>query len=61
MDKNLGLGKGLSVLMGEEEEIIHKVSSYNEDDTEKVLYVDVKLLEPSPYQPRTVFNDDSLI
>lgn len=61
MDKNLGLGKGLSVLMGEEEEVFRSISSGGEDDGEKILYVDVKFLEPSPYQPRTVFNDDSLI
>lgn len=59
MDKNLGLGKGLSVLMGEEDEIHTPVVS--EPAGQRIEEVEISLLEPSPFQPRTVFDDDALM
>jgi len=55
MDKSLGLGKGLSALMGED-------FSTQESSTENngITLINIDLLVPSPFQPRRVFNDASL-
>jgi len=58
MDK-LGLGKGLSVLMGDDETVAENTPI--EQEGEKIVKLDISLLEPSPYQPRTTFRDEALI
>ena len=58
MDK-LGLGKGLSVLMGDDETVAENTPL--EQEGEKIVKLDINLLEPSPYQPRTTFRDEALI
>ncbi len=62
MDKNLGLGKGLSALMGEDDNIVlsQPVSVHTPDETHHILLVRIDSLVPSPYQPRRVFNEDDL-
>ncbi|MBQ7413485.1 MAG: ParB/RepB/Spo0J family partition protein [Alphaproteobacteria bacterium] len=56
MDKNLGLGKGLSALMGDD---------FNESsiptENNGITLVDINLLTPSPYQPRRVFSENALM
>lgn len=56
MDKNLGLGKGLSALMGDDEETVTSTSIQN-----GITMVALSDLHPSPFQPRRVFEEDSLI
>jgi len=56
MDKNLGLGKGLSALMGED-------FTTPEVPIEKsgITLINIDLLDPSPFQPRRVFNENALL
>ena len=61
MDKNLGLGKGLSALMGDD------VAALDTNVTEtpavlldKIVMVMLDALVPSPFQPRRVFDEDAL-
>ena len=56
MDKNLGLGKGLSALMGDD-------FSEAEMPTENngITLINIDLLVPSPFQPRRVFNEAALL
>ena len=56
MDKNLGLGRGLSALMGEEETTVVSAGS-----TDQVLHLDVESLEAGAFQPRRTFEEDALI
>ncbi len=56
MDKNLGLGRGLSALMGEDENTPVTVAS-----GEQILYLDVESLEAGSFQPRRMFEEDALI
>lgn len=55
MDRNLGLGKGLSALMGDD-------FSPSPAPTENsgITLVDIDSLVPSPYQPRRVFAESAL-
>lgn len=55
MDKNLGLGKGLSALMGEDFS-----SPVALQENNGISLIDIDLLVPSPYQPRRVFNENAL-
>ena len=55
MDKNLGLGKGLSALMGED----FSTPSVQQENN-GISLIDIDLLVPSPYQPRRVFNESAL-
>lgn len=55
MDKKLGLGRGLSALMGED------ISSETTPVEAGITLVDLDLLEPSPYQPRRIFDDNCLV
>ena len=55
MDKKLGLGRGLSALMGED------ISSETAPVEAGITLVDLDLLEPSPYQPRRIFDDNCLV
>ena len=56
MDKNLGLGRGLSALMGEEETTLVSTGS-----ADQVLHLDVESLEAGAFQPRRTFEEDALI
>ena len=55
MDRNLGLGKGLSALMGEDFSTPVTLQENN-----GISLIDIDLLVPSPYQPRRVFNENAL-
>lgn len=56
MDRNLGLGRGLSALMGEDEE-----QSVQKNNPDGIIYLNVDELDPGMFQPRRVFDEDSLI
>ncbi len=60
MDKNLGLGKGLSALMGDDTVF---VASDNHIDPHSlgIIEVDINTLVPSPFQPRRVFQEEALV
>lgn len=55
MDRNLGLGKGLSALMGED-----FATPSVQQENNGISLIDIDLLVPSPYQPRRVFNESAL-
>ena len=55
MDKNLGLGRGLSALMGDDYTIPE-----SSENLGNITLVDIDLLDPSPFQPRRVFNESAL-
>ena len=55
MDKNLGLGKGLSALMGDD-----YLSTPNTIENSGITLVNIDYLVPSPYQPRRVFSESAL-
>ena len=55
MDRNLGLGKGLSALMGDDFSSTPAPSENN-----GITLVDIDSLVPSPYQPRRVFAEGAL-
>lgn len=55
MDRNLGLGKGLSALMGED-----FTTPSVQQENNGISLIDIDLLVPSPYQPRRVFNESAL-
>ena len=55
MDRNLGLGKGLSALMGEDFS-----PSSTPTENNGITLVDINSLVPSPYQPRRVFAESAL-
>ena len=61
MDKNLGLGKGLSALMGDDVVVLNQTV----DETpsallDKIVMVMLDALVPSPFQPRRVFDENAL-
>ncbi|MBR5130473.1 MAG: ParB/RepB/Spo0J family partition protein [Alphaproteobacteria bacterium] len=58
MDKNLGLGKGLSALMGEDLPLMAPAYSKN---TDGIVMISIDDLAPSPFQPRRVFNEEALV
>lgn len=60
MEKNTRLGRGLSALMGEDDEVYESASTANSEPPEGISFVDVEDLVPSPYQPRRVFATDAL-
>ena len=55
MDRNLGLGKGLSALMGEDFSATPAPMENN-----GITLIDIDSLVPSPYQPRRVFAESAL-
>ena len=55
MDKNLGLGKGLSALMGDDFSEQNSVQENN-----GITLINIDLLVPSPFQPRRVFSESAL-
>lgn len=57
MDKNLGLGKGLSALMGEDIETPVSTTT----GANGIMMISIDELTPSPFQPRQVFNEAALI
>ena len=59
MDKNLGLGKGLSALMGEDLFPV-PVNQPIENKVNTITLINIDTLVPSPYQPRRVFSEEAL-
>ncbi len=57
MDKNLGLGRGLSALMGDDDDDLIVSSPEVKRD---IVSADIRMLVPSPYQPRRVFTTEAL-
>lgn len=62
MDKNVRLGRGLSALMGEDEDEIFESTEKEPQKTasEGVLVINIDDIVPSPYQPRRVFSTEGL-
>lgn len=61
MDKNLGLGKGLSVLMGDDIDVVTQATTdLSGAVLDKIVMVMLDTLSPSPFQPRRVFNESAL-
>ena len=62
MDKNkIGLGKGLSAILGEIEEETNQVSALIEKkDTSGITFLPLESLQPGKFQPRRVFTKDIL-
>ena len=62
MDKNLGLGKGLSALMGDDLPALNTLSEENtpENVVDRIVTVMLDLLEPSSFQPRRLFDEAAL-
>ena len=61
MDKNLGLGKGLSALMGDDVVVLNQtVEEAPSVLLDKIVMVMLDALVPSPFQPRRVFNENAL-
>lgn len=61
MDKNLGLGKGLSALMGDDVAALD--TNVVETPTvllDKIVMVMLDALVPSPFQPRRIFDENAL-
>lgn len=57
MDKQMGLGKGLSTLMGDDiQEILSPVSVTDAS----VIFLDVEKIYPGVYQPRRIFDEEAL-
>ena len=57
-DKKIGLGKGLSALLGEEVSLDR--SGFTGDEADRIEYVSIDLLRAGPFQPRRNFSEDSL-
>lgn len=55
MDKGLGLGRGLSALMGDDDIVQTPVSLDTENKTNVVLYKEMSQIVPGIFQPRRVF------
>jgi len=53
----MALGRGLGELLGE---IETAYESNNISDKNEVLEIDVENIEPNPYQPRKIFNDEKI-
>ncbi len=62
MDKNVRLGRGLSALMGEDEDEIFESTEKESQKTasEGVTVINIDDIVPSPYQPRRVFSTEGL-
>ncbi len=63
MEKNIRLGRGLSALLGDDDtdEVMPapKSSLFPTKDTD-IIQADIRLLLPSPFQPRRLFNSEGL-
>jgi len=53
----MALGRGLGELLGE---IETAYESNNISEKNEVLEIDVENIEPNPYQPRKIFNDEKI-
>lgn len=60
MEKNLGLGKGLSALMGDDFNQSVSVQSSSEPSVGGIVLASITSLIPSPFQPRRVFAPEAL-
>ena len=63
MDKNVRLGRGLSALMGEDDDDIVEVSEKKGSEKaslDGVTLININNIVPSPYQPRRVFSTEAL-
>ena len=63
MDKNVRLGRGLSALMGEDDDEIVEVSEKKgaeKASSDGVTLININNIVPSPYQPRRVFSTEAL-
>ncbi|MBR4932404.1 MAG: ParB/RepB/Spo0J family partition protein, partial [Alphaproteobacteria bacterium] len=60
MDKGLGLGRGLSALMGDDDIVQTPVSLDTENKTNVVLYKEMSQIVPGIFQPRRVFSTEAL-
>lgn len=60
MDRNLGLGRGLSALMGDEAEITIQRVEKNIVSSDTVLMKPIAELEAGYFQPRRVFSTETL-
>lgn len=60
MAKSTRLGKGLGALLGDSFNEAPAVENSPVSDTDRVLHVDLHLLDPNPFQPRTDFDEDAL-
>ncbi len=61
MDKNLGLGRGLSALMGDDDEpVTHRSVSDNPVSGDVVLLKSIAEIEAGTFQPRRVFATEAL-
>ncbi len=63
MDKNVRLGRGLSALMGEDDDDIVEVSEKKgaeKASSDGVTLINIDNIVPSPYQPRRVFSTEAL-
>ena len=62
INKRKSLGRGLGALLGDEdlEEEISLMETNKSYKTESPLMVDVSLIKPSKFQPRTEFDEESL-
>lgn len=60
MERNLGLGKGLSALMGDDFNQSVPVQPEKEAPVGGITLVEISLLVPSPFQPRRVFAPEAL-
>lgn len=58
MEKNLGLGKGLSALMGGDS--LYAPQTIRKPSQTDIIFVSAEDLEPSPFQPRRVFTEEAL-
>lgn len=58
MDKSLGLGKGLSALMGED--LSSAIPTYQAGGN-GIVMISIDELAPSPFQPRHVFKEEALV
>ena len=58
MDKNLGWGRGLQTLMGDEE--FEETPLIQDDSVNTVLYKDISQLVAGSFQPRRVFTTEAL-
>lgn len=60
MDKSLGLGKGLSALMGDDLPSFNPVIQETAESLDKIMMVMLDSLTPSRFQPRRVFEENAL-
>lgn len=60
MDKSLGLGKGLSALMGDDLPSFNPVTQETAESLDKIMMVMLDSLTPSRFQPRRVFEENAL-